>query len=85
MCDGESMPVRRHLSGLGLSIVEDIGTGTGHTYHQDKQGSTAYVTGTTEEIVNLYSYDGFGNLLEKKEDITNHILYTGQQYDQETG
>ena len=84
-CDGESMPVRRHLSGLGLSRVEDISTGTSHAYHQDEQGSTAYVTDTTGETENLYSYDGFGNLLESKEGIQNRILYTGQQYDQETG
>ncbi len=34
---------------------------------------------------NYYSYDAFGNVLEKKEDIRSRILYTGQQYDQETG
>ena len=84
-CNGDSMPIRRHLRGIGLSRVEDISTGTGHTYHQDEQGSTAYVTSTTGGTENLYSYDGFGNLLESREDIANRILYTGQQYDQETG
>ena len=79
------MPIRRHLRGIGLSGVEDISTGTSHNYHQDEQGSTAYVTGTNGETENLYSYDGFGNIIESKEDITNRILYTGQQYDQETG
>ena len=34
---------------------------------------------------NCYAYDAFGNTLEKKEGIQNHIQYTGQQYDQETG
>ena len=29
--------------------------------------------------------DAFGNLLEQKETVENRILYTGQQYDQETG
>lgn len=84
-CDGDSMPIKRHLRGFGLSGVEDISTGTNYAYHQDKQGSTAYVTGTTGETENLYSYDEFGNILESREDITNRILYTGQQYDQETG
>ena len=84
-CNGDSMPVRRHLRGIGLSGVEDISTGTSHAYHQDEQGSTAYVTGSTGKTENLYSYDGFGNILEKREGITNRILYTGQQYDQETG
>ena len=60
-------------------------TGIRLTYHQDEQESTAYVRGTTGEIENLYSYDGFGNILESRERIQNRILYTGQQYDQETG
>lgn len=34
---------------------------------------------------NFYQYDVFGNLLEKREDASNCILYTGQQYDQEMG
>ena len=84
-CNGDSMPIRRHLSGVGLSHVQNLENNTFHAYHQDEQGSTAYVTGTTGETENLYSYDGFGNLLESREDIANRILYTGQQYDQETG
>ena len=84
-CNGDSMPIRRHLSGAGLSHVQNLENDTFHAYHQDEQGSTAYVTGITGETENLYSYDGFGNILESREDITNRILYTGQQYDQETG
>ena len=84
-CNGDSMPIRRHLAGAGLSHVQNLGNDTFHAYHQDEQGSTAYVTGITGETENLYSYDGFGNLLESREGITNRILYTGQQYDQETG
>ncbi len=36
-------------------------------------------------VENSYRYDAFGNLLERKETVPNRILYTGQQYDQETG
>ena len=53
-------------------------------YHHDEQGSTVYLTGNSGGVENYYSYDAFGNVLEKKEDIQNRILYTGQQYDQET-
>ena len=56
-----------------------------HTYHQDEQGSTAYITGQDKTAENCYQYDAFGNLTEKHEGIENRILYTGQQYDQETG
>ena len=56
-----------------------------HTYHQDEQGSTAYITGNNGVVENCYAYDAFGNVLESRENIENRILYTGQQYDQETG
>lgn len=83
--DGNSEPVRRHLSGLGLSHMEDIATGILHTYHQDEQGSTAYITGRDGAVENGYIYDAFGNVLESRENVRNRILYTGQQYDQEIG
>lgn len=79
------MPVRRHLSGLGLSHVRTMKDGVYHTYHQDEQGSTAYVTGSYGAVENCYFYDAFGNVIESQENIRNRILYTGQQYDQETG
>ena len=83
--DGESAPIRRYLRGIGLSHVQTQDNETYHAYHQDEQGSTAYVTGQGRETENIYQYDAFGNLLEKREDVGNRILYTGQQYDQETG
>ena len=52
--DGNREPVRRHLSGLGLSHMEDIGTGILHTYHQDEQGSTAYITGRDGAVESGY-------------------------------
>ncbi len=84
-CNGDSVPVRRHLSGLGLSHVQTLDDGAYHTYHQDEQGSTAYITGNEGTAENSYIYDAFGNVLESRENIRNRIMYTGQQYDQETG
>lgn len=84
-CDGESAPIRRHIRGIGLPCVQTIQDNAYHSYHQDEQGSTAYITGQGRKTENIYQYDAFGNLLEKREDVSNRILYTGQQYDQETG
>ena len=83
--DGESVPIKRYLRGIGLSYVQTRDNEAYHAYHRDEQGSTAYVTGRSRETENIYQYDAFGNLLEKREDISNRILYTGQQYVQETG
>jgi RHS repeat-associated protein len=51
----------------------------------DEQNSTSYVTGAGGEIEGFYEYDAFGAKRRKSEEIKNRILYTGQQYDQETG
>ncbi len=83
--EGESAPIRRYLRGNGLSCVQTLDNQAYHAYHQDEQGSTAYITGQDNAIENCYQYDAFGNLLEKREDVRNRILYTRQQYDQETG
>ncbi len=83
--EGESVPIKRYLRGIGLSQVQTQDSEAYHAYHQDEQGSTAFITGQGRETENIYQYDAFGNLLEKREDVSNRILYTGQQYDQETG
>ena len=82
-CNGESMPIRRHLP--GMSSLQTLEDGQYHACHQDEKGSTIYITGRDGAVENCYVYDAFGNTLEKKEGIQNRIQYTGQQYDQETG
>ena len=72
--DGESAPIKRYLRGIGLSHVQTQDNEAYHAYHQDEQGSTAYITGQSREIENIYQYDAFGNLLEQKEAVANRIL-----------
>ena len=76
--DRDTMPVRRHLSGLGLSHMQTLNDGIYHTCHQDEQGSIAYITGNGGAVENWYDYDAFGNVHEQKEGIENYILYRGQ-------
>nr|WP_246579350.1 RHS repeat-associated core domain-containing protein [Alkaliphilus flagellatus] len=40
-----------------------------------------YITDENQTIENAYTYDAFGNVLTKQENIHNRITYTGQQYD----
>ncbi len=84
-CGEDGEPVSRYVYGRGLSHVQTLRDGICHAYHCDEQGSTAYMTGPGGGVENSYRYDAFGNLLERKETVPNRILYTGQQYDQETG
>ena len=84
-CGEDGEPVSRYVYGRGLSHVQTLRDGIYHAYHCDEQGSTAYMTGPGGGVENSYRYDAFGNLLEREETVPNRILYTGQQYDQETG
>ncbi len=70
---------------MGLSHMQTLDDGMYHACYQDEQGSTAYITREDGEVENSYVYDAFGNVLERKEEIRNDILYRGQKYDQEAG
>ncbi len=53
-------------------------------YQQDEQLSTAFITDGRGEVQNSYLYDAFGIEVETKEQFSNRIRYTGQQYDEFT-
>jgi RHS repeat-associated protein len=66
---------------------------TGYYYHKDQLGSVVALTGTDGEVVERYQYDPFGavtfldaanNVLEQSV-VGNRILFTGREYDAETG
>ena len=54
---------------------------TWYHYASDEQGSTVFITGKNGEVKNRYTYDAFGNTVEKEEQIPNRYQYTGQQLD----
>jgi len=54
---------------------------TWYHYASDEQGSTIFITGKNGEVKNRYTYDAFGNTVEKAEQIPNRYQYTGQQLD----
>ena len=75
----------RYILGYGVAAGWNRGKEGYHYYHLDEQNSTAYITGENTEIKNHYRYDGFGVVLSQQEEVSNQILYTGQQYDQASG
>ena len=54
-------------------------------YLYDGHGSTRLLTNEAGRITDRYSYDAYGNLLEKEGDTENEFLYTGEQYNENTG
>ena len=54
---------------------------TWYHYASDEQGSTIFLTDAEGKVKNRYTYDAFGNTVEKEEQIPNRYQYTGQQLD----
>ncbi len=62
-------------------------------YHKDRLGSTVTITDSSADIVEKYFYDAYGNVIIKDANdtvlsqsaINNRYLYTGREYDLETG
>ena len=55
-----------------------------HYFIDDGHGSTRILTDDSGDVTDRYSYDGYGNLLEKEGDTENDFLYTGEQYNYTT-
>ena len=54
-------------------------------YLSDGHGSVRILTNIAGRITDRYGYDAYGNLLEKEGDADNDFLYTGEQYNANTG
>ena len=54
---------------------------TWYHYASDEQGSIVFITDAEGNVKNRYTYDAFGNTVEKAEQILNRCQYTGQQFD----
>ena len=81
----EGDTISRYILGYGVAAGWNREKNGYHYYHLDEQNSTAYITGRGGEIENQYEYDAFGVLQNSREEFSNRILYTGQQYDQTSG
>ena len=54
-------------------------------YLYDGHGNVRTLTNEAGRITDRYSYDAYGSLLEKEGDTENEFLYTGEQYNANTG
>jgi len=54
-------------------------------YLYDGHGDVRMLTDETGKTTDRYRYDAYGNLLEKEGDTKNDFLYTGEQYNANTG
>ncbi|MCE3202638.1 RHS repeat domain-containing protein [Paenibacillus sonchi] len=54
-------------------------------YLYNGHGDVTQIVDTSGKIVNSYTYDEWGNILNQTEEISNPFKYTGEMYDEETG
>ena len=64
---------------------EIISDSRGYCYHYDGLGSVVNLTDASGVKQTSYLYDSFGNIRFQEGTVTNQWLYTGRQYDRETG
>ena len=70
----------------GLNLLVRISTSASYYYlYNGHADVTALLNATTGVIDGTYYYDAFGNILSQTGTADNSILYSGYQYDQETG
>ncbi|MEN6327368.1 MAG: RHS repeat-associated core domain-containing protein [Syntrophomonas sp.] len=65
-------------------LARKIGN-TFYYYLYNGHGDVIYLTDISGNIVNSYTYDEWGNIVSKQEQISNPIRYVGEYYDEESG
>ena len=73
--------ITRYIRGLGIISSDSEEAKTYYHYVSDEQGSITYVLPEDAEILNHYSYDAFGNIIEKTEKVENRFCYNGEMLD----
>lgn len=66
-----------YVYGLGL-ISKIIPSNQSYYYHYDGIGSTIAMTDSSGNVVNTYTYDAFGKVLNQQETIPNPFKYVGE-------
>jgi RHS repeat-associated protein len=74
---------RKYTYGLDLiSQTQSLGTSY---YGYDGHGSVRQLTDQAGEVTDTYSYDAFGQLIERTGSTPNLYIYAGEQFDPELG
>ncbi len=84
--DASNAVVNKYTHNLAIDDPLALQTG-GQTYyyHKDAQGTVTQITDTAGATVQTYAYDAYGNIKTPSIAIAQPYLYTGREYDPETG
>ncbi|MBI5562169.1 MAG: RHS repeat-associated core domain-containing protein [Deltaproteobacteria bacterium] len=70
-------PTKPYIHGTGL-LAMVTPTGATYAYHYNATGSTVALTDMSRAIVNKYSYDPYGNILQAQETIQQPFKFVGR-------
>ena len=73
--------ITRYIRGLGIISSDSEEAKTYYHYVSDEQRSITHVLSEDAEILNNYSYDAFGNIIQKTEKVENRFCYNGEMLD----
>ncbi len=84
--DGANTLQARYTHGPGIDEPIAVTKG-GNTYfyHQDGLGSVTDLTDSAGATAKSYSYDAYGNILESPGSLDQPYMYTGREFDSESG
>jgi RHS repeat-associated protein len=83
--NGANALTASYVNGLNIDSahIKQIG-GQPYYYMKDMLGSVEAMVDQTENVINTYSYDAFGNIRNRAEGVANQLTYTGRELDSES-
>jgi len=74
-----------YVYGPGGLPVEQISSGNAFFYHHDQLGSSRVLSDSTGAARDTWTYDPYGNVVSSTGTVANHLLFSGQYSDNESG
>jgi len=80
--DESNNALARYTAGLMMdSWISMQRGGNSYTYHTDALGGIVGLSDFTQELVNTYTYDAYGNIRSITEGVENNYRFTGREWD----
>ncbi len=73
-----------HSEGVDDPLILSYGNQS-YYFVKDHLGSVRKIVNSSGVVLNSYENDSFGNPIERKESLPNHFLFTGREFDSESG
>lgn len=83
--NGNDQTTANYVRGDRLLVKKDVTNSKDYYYLYNGHGDVIQIIDTSGNVVNSYSYDEWGSITQKTEQISNSFKYAGEVYDEETG